>query len=424
MKVLLITPFLSHLPLHPSTYLGYGAAVLGEKFELDVIDINARIYFKNKEKLNKALSQMESKQVVTDSSDVLPLYHRLSNTLGKELKQISWENYEKIVITTPSWFVTIFTEDILGLSKRIKAESPKSEIFFFGNSLGSWTDEEKLIENNIQIRHLNNLFNSNQHNHPVDYDALPTPLYVNREQYIFDILPFRLKHGCVWGKCRFCSLAKGWNSGYLERSVKRVIQELEQLIDRYNPNMLVCRDNSLNGSNLIEFCHQFEKFEKPWVGMARADLSPKKIKALRKSGCEFIYFGMESGSDQVLKKINKGIDSRQMSRFIRGLHDQGIMPAPSLFVGAPDETEEDFNKTVRFILTHEKQIEIINLYPFMITPGAEYSLGQKKPNTNTLTRLSTLIRVCKDTGIRVCVGTQNAEYLLFKRVYHNQCGQS
>ena len=135
--------------------------------------------------------------------------------------------------------------------------------------------------------------------------------------------------------------------------------------------MLVCRDNSLNGSNLSEFCNQFEKFKKPWVGMAR-----------------------------------------------------GIMPAPSLFVGAPGETEEDFNKTVRFILTHEKQIDIINLYPFMITPDAEYSLSQKKPNRNTLTRLNILIKVCKGMGIRVCVGTQNAEYLLFKRGYQNQFGQS
>jgi radical SAM superfamily enzyme YgiQ (UPF0313 family) len=341
----------------------------------------------------------------------------LVGSLESEFKQISWKNYEKIFITTPSWFVTILTKDISNISKQIKAESKNSEIFFFGNSLGSWTDEKELIKQHIQIRHLNDLFNPNHGNQPVDYDALPTPLYVNREKYVFDILPFKLKHGCVWGKCRFCSLAKGWNSGYLERSVKCVIQELEELIDRYNPNMLVCRDNSINGGNLIEFSTQFEKFKKPWVAMARANLTIQEIKALKKSGCRFIYFGMESGSDQVLRKINKGIDSIQMSRFIRDLHDQGIMPAPSLFVGAPDETEEDFNKTVRFILDHGEQIDIINLYPLMITPGAEFSLTQKKPNRNTLTRLNILIKVCKDMGIRVCVGTQNAEYLLFKRVY-------
>ncbi len=417
MKIALITPFLSHLPLHPSACLGYGAAILGEKFELDVIDLNAHIYFKNRDKLNEMLSKIEKKNVVMDSSDVLPFYYGLSRTLGRELDKISWKEYEKIFITTPSWFVTVPTKDILDLSEHIKAEAENAEISFFGNSLGSWTDENILMKNHIQIRHLNDLFHLNCRKQPTDYDDLPTPVYENREKYVFDMLPFRLKHGCIWGKCKFCSLAKGWNSGYLERSIKHVIQEMEELIDQYSPKMLVCRDNSINGSNLLEFSARFEKFKTPWVGMARADLSVREITALKRSGCKFIYFGLESGSDRVLKKINKGIDSKQMSRFIRDLHNQDIMPAPSLIVGTPDETEDDFKKTVHFILDHRNQLDVINLYPFMITPGSDLSFTEKGPNDNALIRLGILIKVCKDVGIKVCVGTQNAEYTLFKRVY-------
>ena len=112
------------------------------------------------------------------------------------------------------------------------------------------------------------------------------------------MLPFRLKHGCNWGQCRFCSLARGWNAGYLERSPEKVIQELEALIDRYDPKMFVCRDNSLNGGNLLDFCNAFKEFRKPWAGMARADLSVREIQALKRSGCRFVYFGLESGSDR------------------------------------------------------------------------------------------------------------------------------
>ena len=227
MEAALITPFLNHLPLHPSSYLGYGSAVLGKRFELDIIDLNAHIYSKNRDRLREALSEIDSKKVVMDSFDLHPLYYRLLNSVEMELTQISWKDYQKIFITSPSWFVTVPTEDILNLSNHIRRESQHSVIFFFGNSLGSWTDENELKSNGIKILHLNDLFQLDAVNEPVNYDSFPTPVYEDREKYIFDILPFRLKHGCNWGKCRFCSLAKGWNSGYLERSANKVVEEIE-----------------------------------------------------------------------------------------------------------------------------------------------------------------------------------------------------
>lgn len=417
MKAALITPFLSHLPLHPSSYLGYGTAVLGGKFDLDILDLNAQIYFKNRDSLREILSEMDSKHVVLDRFDLHPLYNQLHNDLEDDLKQVNWRDYHSVFITTPSWFVTIPTQEILRLSNLIKSESPLSNVMFFGNSVGSWTDKKRLIKQDIQIRHLNDLFKTNPGNEPVNYDNLPTPQYENRKNYIFDILPFRLKHGCIWGKCRFCSLAKGWNSGYLERSAKKVIQEIEALIDRYDPKMFVCRDNSINGSNLLEFCSSFENFKKPWVGMARADLSDREIEALQRSGCRFIYFGLESGSDHVLKEINKGISSRQLSDFIKRLRDHNIVPAPSLFVGSPGETGNDFERTVQFVLDHKNCFDMINMYPLRLTPASDFSLAKKKSNSNTVLRLKKLIKICEDDGIKVCIGEQSAEYVLFERVY-------
>ncbi len=57
---------------------------------------------------------------------------------------------------------------------------------------------------------------------------------------------------------------------------------------------------------------------------------------------------------------------------------------------------------------------------YHIPHGSDFSLTKKERNSNALIRLNTLIRVCKDIGIKVCVGTQSAEYALFKRVYPNQ----
>jgi hypothetical protein len=417
MKAALLTPFLHHLPLHPSSYLAYGTAILKTRYDIDVIDLNADIYFKNRADLTKTLSRLSTKPVVVDTLDLYPLYHRLLNDVKKEIIKIPWHTYQKIFITTPSWFVTIPTEDILKTSKLIKKAAPTVELFFFSNSLGSWTDEKKLAENNIHILHLNDLFKLKPVNTPVDFDALPTPQYENRKNYIFDLLPFRLKHGCIWGKCRFCSLAKGWNAGYKERSAKKAYQEIQALITKHNPQMLVCRDNSINGANLIEFCNLFEHFKKPWVAMGRADLSNSEIIALQKAGCRFIYFGLESGSDRVLNDFNKGIRSKQISEFIKTLHDRGIMPAPSCIVGAPDENRDDFEKTKHFILEHQKYLDIINVYPLRQTPGSDFTTMKIKANRQTQNRLNEMIEEFVTAGLRVFVGEQSAEYVLLKKVY-------
>ena len=105
-----------------------------------------------------------------------------------------------------------------------------------------------------------------------------------------------------------------------------------------------------------------------------------------------------------------------MSRFIRALYDHQIMPAPSLFVGSPDETEDDFEKTVTFVLDHKNYLDIINLYPYMLSPASDFSLMKKEPHGNTMNRLKKMISVCVDAGLKVCVGEQSAEYVLFKTV--------
>jgi hypothetical protein len=55
-----------------------------------------------------------------------------------------------------------------------------------------------------------------------------------------------------------------------------------------------------------------------------------------------------------------------------------------------------------------------------MTPASEYTLSKEEPNRAALSRLTKLIWVCEDTGIKVCIGEQSAEYVLFKRVYPGQ----
>lgn len=414
-KAVLVTLCLSHLPFHPSCFLGYGAAILAGKYDLEVIDLNAEVHFKNRRRLKAILALMDRTQVVSDAL-LSPFYQEIETHLDNDYARIRWEKYPLVYITSPSWFPTVPTEAVLRLSRAITRVSREAKIFFFSNSLGSWTDGGELKKNGVETVHLNDLFAREPTQKPVVYDLLPTPIYGDRDKYLFDLLPFTLKHGCSWGRCRFCSLCKGWNSGYVERSPTAVIKELEVLIERYDPAVLVCRDHSLNGRNLIEFCGYFERFHKPWCGQSRADLPGKKIQALWKAGCRGIFFGLESASDQTLRAMNKGITSKQMSDFIKRLHSCGIWPAPSLVIGSPGEGRADFEKTIRFLTDHRRYFGVVNVYPYMTTPASEFGSQRKEPDRDAPIRLFRLVRTCEDLGLKVILGEQSIEYFLFKRI--------
>ncbi|MDQ7784682.1 MAG: radical SAM protein [Desulfomonilaceae bacterium] len=389
---------------------------MAERYDVDVIDLNADLHSRYRAKLEPILDFMDESRVVSDALHLYPFYDEVDTHIDEHYEGVPWGKYQRVYITPPSWFPTVPTKAILRLSHIIHRVSPETGIFFFGNSLGSWTNQEELKKNGVRAVHLNHLAAMDSNARPIQYDLLPTPMYEHREKYLFDLLPFLLKHGCPWGRCRFCSFCAGSNSGYVERSVKAAIEELETLIDRYDPAALVCRDHSLNGLNLIQFCAYVEALSRPWCGQSRADLSGKQIEALRKAGCRLIYFGLESGSDRVLRELNKGITSRQMSDFIKELHSHGILPAPSLIVGAPAEEEADFEKTIQFILDHARYLDVVNVYPFMATPGSEFSRQEEQPVPDTPLRLLRFIHTCEDLGLKVILGEQSIEYYIFNWV--------
>jgi len=413
-KAALVTPCLSHLPFHPSCFLGYGHAVLARRYDVEVLDLNAELHFKNRETLQNLLDTMGRAQVVSDALHLYSFYDEVETRIDAYYEAIPWENYPLVYVTPPSWFPTVPTEAVLRLSHAVKKVSPETSIFFFGNSMGSWTSEIELQNNGVQPVHLNDLFSVDATSRPVKYDSLPTPVYDHRDKYLFDLLPFMLRHGCFWGACRFCSLSSGWNAGYAERSATAAFNELEAVIDAYDPAALVCRDNSLNGDNLLEFCSFLESIDKPWCGMSRANLSGKGIEALRKAGCRLIYFGLESASDRMLRAMNKGITAKQMSDFVKRLHANGIMPAPSLIIDVPGEEGTDFRKTMQFLEDHSRYLEMVNVYPFVATPASEF---QQQPARSDPLKLFQFLQKCEDLGLKVCIGEQCAEYVLFQRMF-------
>lgn len=161
--------------------------------------------------------------------------------------------------------------------------------------------------------------------------------------------------GCIYN-CAFCGGAKGLNKDVQtrKRNKESIITEIEEIISVY-PNIQSIRildDLFLRDTDSIDMAiNIFSKFNQLyWRGMGHV-LSfidnTQKIRLLRESGCKELFIGIESGSKDIRKKINKKGDIQEIIDVVGELLENGIDVKGYFMYGFPNETLEDFEDTYK-----------------------------------------------------------------------------
>ena len=97
--------------------------------------------------------------------------------------------------------------------------------------------------------------------------------------------------------------------------------------------------------------------------------TPRLFRRMKEAGCNGIYFGMESASEDILKYYRKPIRPEQAVAAAAAAQEAGIpIVVGSFILGAPGETEEDFRRTVRFA-TRNVAIDFPMMSTLGVTPG-------------------------------------------------------
>lgn len=173
-------------------------------------------------------------------------------------------------------------------------------------------------------------------------------------------LPYQISRGCTY-KCSFCS--HGLINPSLEfKSYNKIVRELKTMKERYQSNFFTFHDEAINCSYeyLDKLCDIFieEKLDVRWGSDARPDnLDTKILHKMKKAGCTFLTFGIESGSNRILENMGKGFTIEQASKVLRDLHQEGIKNEVFLIVGYPHEEEEGLCKTIEFIRKNSEYID-------------------------------------------------------------------
>lgn len=153
-------------------------------------------------------------------------------------------------------------------------------------------------------------------------------------------------------QCRFCSETVQWGT-YRKRPASRIVDDMISLRDRFGHRLFVLGDSLLN-LVIDDLAAELTRREESllWDAYLRADKPVGKVANTtrwRQSGLYRARLGIESGSQRVLDAMRKQITVQQTRDALRSLAAAGVKTTTYWIVGYPEETEEDFQETLRLL---------------------------------------------------------------------------
>lgn len=94
------------------------------------------------------------------------------------------------------------------------------------------------------------------------------------------------------------------------------------------------------------------------------NLDKKLLKKMKKSGCQGLMYGIESGSQRILDLMKKDYNLEEIRNIIKTTHSIGIKVCANFIVGHPAETWSDFYKTVIFLYKKPNEYNWCNCFPY------------------------------------------------------------
>jgi radical SAM superfamily enzyme YgiQ (UPF0313 family) len=197
-------------------------------------------------------------------------------------------------------------------------------------------------------------------------EALPDFAGLTRRNYLAPgfILPYSTARGCWWRRCAFCP-EKAEGTTYRPIPTDQVITDLRTLISATRPVLIHFLDNALSPSIMKALIKNPPGV--PWYGFVRFTPElhdPDFCRALKASGCVMLKLGLESGDQDVLDSLEKGIDLREAAGTLKWLHEAGIGTYVYLLFGTPAEDRKAAGHTLDFICRHGEWMNYLNVAIF------------------------------------------------------------
>lgn len=157
--------------------------------------------------------------------------------------------------------------------------------------------------------------------------------------------------GCPFD-CDFCSRPV-FGHVYRKRDLDTVMAEIQQIQGLGYDQLWIADDNfTLNLSLLDRFCHRMLSMQMTWSCLSRSTgITPENAGLMKAAGCQKVYLGLETGSDETLRLMNKKATLQDGMQAVDHFRQAGIKVAAFFIVGYPGETKTSIEDTFKFALS-------------------------------------------------------------------------
>jgi len=194
-----------------------------------------------------------------------------------------------------------------------------------------------------------------------DLDALPFPArhIVKSESYREAVFTGKrcttivTSRGCPYG-CVYCLWPRTmYGKKFRSRSPTNVVDEIEHVVNEHSVDEIYFDDDTfnLNRSRVMKICQDIRKrgIKVMWMPQCRVDkIDLELLKEMKMAGCHYIKYGVESGSQEMLGSMKKGITLEDARRAFKLTRKVGIKTQAFFLIGLPGETHETVKKTIEF----------------------------------------------------------------------------
>ena len=206
---------------------------------------------------------------------------------------------------------------------------------------------------------------------PLPYQRLdqfyPLKKYLGKSYLGTRTIAYHASMGCPF-KCSFCAVVPIYGGRWKGKSARLIYNDIKWLKDNYGGNAIEFHDNNffVSEKRTIEFAQLIKRENMVWWGEGRIDTIDKysdaSLSLMRESGCKMIFFGAETGNDEILKKMDKGgtQTAAEIRSFAARMAKFDIIPEYSFVLGTPADTPEQVMKQIDQDIAFIKEIKQIN----------------------------------------------------------------
>ncbi|HEY2406692.1 MAG TPA: radical SAM protein [Polyangiaceae bacterium] len=186
----------------------------------------------------------------------------------------------------------------------------------------------------------------------------------------FDTHIVMTSRGCPWA-CTFCGAESSWGRGFRGQTVGYTLDALEKATARLSVKMVQIKDDTFttNKKRVIELCRGIRQrnLKFLWSCDTRVDvLNEELLYEMRLAGCQRLSLGVETGSERILKNINKKITLDEIHQAADMAKRVGIQVRFYMMLGNRGETAETFRETLDFlsrVKPHQYIFSCLSIYP-------------------------------------------------------------